>query len=136
MSQLHTLSCEDVLQVHRLLVEEFERTGDRISPAGLRDTALLESAVGRQQAGWRGKLKYDSPELSAATLAYGVCNNHAFHNGNKRTALVSMLLHLERNGLQLMGTPHSEVLGMILAVAEHRLSAPWKSKRSVNEAPR
>lgn len=127
---LHTLTCEDVLQVHQLLVEEFERSGDRISPAGLKESALLESAVGRQHVGFGGKRKYDTPELSAATLTYGICNNHAFHNGNKRTALVSMLLHLERNGLQIVGTAHDEVLCMILAVAEHQMSVPKRSKRS------
>jgi death-on-curing family protein len=127
---LYTLTCEDVLKVHNLLVEEFERSGDRISPAGLKEPALLESAVGRQHVGFGDKRKYDTPELSAATLTYGICNNHAFHNGNKRTALVSMLLHLERNGLQIVGTAHDEVLCMILAVAEHRMSATKRSKRS------
>ncbi|MFN6192352.1 MAG: type II toxin-antitoxin system death-on-curing family toxin [Phycisphaerae bacterium] len=130
MMLVHTLTCEDVLQVHQLLVEEFERSGDRISPASLKEPALLESAVGRQHVGFGGKRKYDTPELSAATLTYGICNNHAFHNGNKRTALVSMLLHLERNGLQIVGTAHDEVLCMILAVAEHHMSATKRSKRS------
>jgi death-on-curing protein len=119
---------DDVTRVHELLVAEFETSGDPISPPGIRDEGILESAVGRQMTGFGGKLKYDTPERSAAALMYGICNNHAFHNGNKRTALVSMLFHMERNGLQIMSVPHSEVLAMILAVAEHRLSAPKRSK--------
>ena len=46
---------------------------------------LLESAIARQDAGFAGQLKYPTAVVNAATLGYGLCLNHPFHNGNKRT---------------------------------------------------
>ncbi|CUS37673.1 type II toxin-antitoxin system death-on-curing family toxin [Candidatus Nitrospira nitrificans] len=130
MTTLSTLSVEDVLRIHEILVADFAKANDPISPAGLRDLGLLESAVGRQHTGGGGKLKYETPAQSAATLMYGVCNNHAFHNGNKRTALVSMLVHLDQNGLTLQDTNQKELFKLILAVANHDLAVPKRGRQS------
>ena len=54
----------------------------------------LSSAVARQHLGFRGVSKYTTEAEVAATLFYGLCMNHCFENGNKRTALVSMLVFL------------------------------------------
>jgi death-on-curing protein len=118
ISTAKILTAEDVLLVHEILVRDFAGSKDPILPAGVKDLGLLESAVGRQHVSFRGELKYKTPIQSAATLTYGVCNNHPFHNGNKRTALVAMLAHLDRNDLTLMGTQR-DLFGMILAVATH-----------------
>ncbi len=83
--------------------------------------ALLESAVGRQHVGHGASLKYSDPVASAATLVYGVCNDHPFHNGNKRTALVSMLAHLDKNHLCLYETSQTDVYDLMLAIADHSL---------------
>src|SRR5215510_4368531 len=91
------LTVEDVLSVYAALTQDFADSADPISPAGVRDQGLLESAVYRQETGFGGRLKYDHPLLSAASLAYGLCCDHPFHNGNKRAALVSMLVHIDRN---------------------------------------
>jgi death-on-curing family protein len=114
-----TLSVEDVLQIHRLLVEDFAATGDPIEPPGIRSRALLESAVGRQHVGLGSQLKYPSPIESASTLLYGICLDHAFHNGNKRTALVSMLVHLDKNRIGLFNVDQKELFELMLTVANH-----------------
>lgn len=119
MQEIATLSAEDVLQIHEILVADFARTADPIAPPGVRDLGLLESAVGRQTVGSGNQLKYSTPVQVAATLFYGVCNNHAFHNGNKRTALVTLLVHLDRNGLTLRDTNQKDLFRMTLAVATH-----------------
>lgn len=67
--------------------------------AGLRDEALLESAVAAPQATRMGKPLFTEPvELAAAYLFY-LCRNHPFVNGNKRTALATGLVFLSENGL-------------------------------------
>ena len=54
--------------------------------AGLRDEALLESAVAAPQATMMGKPMFTEPlEIAAAYLFY-LCRNHPFVDGNKRTA--------------------------------------------------
>ena len=101
---LRTLSAEDVLQIHEILVADFQESGDPISPPGVRSVSLLQSAVGRQTTGIGSVLKYPDPIFNAATLLYGLCNDHPFHNGNKRTALVAALVHLDRNKFTLYDT--------------------------------
>lgn len=67
--------------------------------AGLRDLALLESAVAAPQATFGGEPMISDPvELAAAYLFY-LCKNHPFVDGNKRTALASCLVFLNQNKL-------------------------------------
>ncbi|HYT59003.1 MAG TPA: type II toxin-antitoxin system death-on-curing family toxin [Haliangiales bacterium] len=67
--------------------------------AGLRDEALLESAVAAPQATMMGEPLFTKPvELAAAYLFY-LCRNHPFVDGNKRTALATCLVFLSENGL-------------------------------------
>lgn len=72
---------------------------------GIRDEALLESSVAAPQATTMGQpLMSDPIEIAAAYLFY-VCRNHAFIDGNKRTALAACLVFLESNGL----LPHAKL---------------------------
>jgi death-on-curing protein len=116
--ELATLSVEEVLRIHEILVADFAASGDPISPPGVRSQALLESAVGRQFTGSRNALKYPRPIENAATLLFGLVNDHPFHNGNKRTGLVAMLVHLDKNRLALFDTRQDALYGMVLRVAE------------------
>jgi death on curing protein len=66
---------------------------------GIRDLALLESAVAAPQATMMGqRLITDLIEIAAAYLFY-ICGNHPFVDGNKRTALASCLTFLAENNL-------------------------------------
>ena len=66
--------------------------------AGIRDETLLESAVAAPQASMMGQSLISDPiEIAAAYLFY-ICKNHAFVDGNKRTALAACLVFLEENG--------------------------------------
>ncbi|WP_297919208.1 Fic family protein [Metallibacterium sp.] len=121
------LTFDDVLNIHNVLVEDFAKTPDPVDPPGLRDDgALLHSAVSRQHVGLGSELKYPDPLSNAATLCYGVCCNHAFHNGNKRTALVALLCHLDQSGLMLKeAVTQDELYSFILKIAAHKF-APKK----------
>lgn len=130
------LSVEDVLAIYEVLVEDFRGASDPISPAGVRDRGLLESAVHRQSTAFDGHVKYDHPLLSAASLAYGLCCDHAFYNGNKRTALVAMLVHLDRNGLTLPGVSQADLFDLMIAIADHKLASEKDRRRRGEEAGR
>ena len=66
---------------------------------GLRDEALLESAVAAPQATMFGKpLIADPIDVAAAYLFY-LCRNHPFLDGNKRAALATCLVFLSENGV-------------------------------------
>lgn len=67
--------------------------------AGLREAALLESAVAAPQATMTGEPLFTDPvEIAAAYLFY-LCRNHPFVDGNKRTALATFLVFLSENEL-------------------------------------
>jgi death-on-curing protein len=125
---LYTLDYGEVIQIYEQLVRDFEESGDPIKPAGIKSANLLHSAITRQNTSLGGIRKYNDPVDCATALCYGICNNHAFHNGNKRTALVSLLAHLDRNKLSLWGTDQDELYDFILAVAS-RLIAEWVAEK-------
>jgi death-on-curing family protein len=128
------LTYEDVLNIHDALVKDFSGTDDPIQPPGIRGTGdLLQSAVARQHVGIGEHLKYPDPLGNAATLCYGVCCNHAFHNGNKRTALVTLLCHLDKNGLTLKeGITQDELYSFMLKIAAHKF-APKKLRHDSSD---
>ena len=67
---------------------------------GVREMALLESAVAAPQASFGGKSPYaDLAEIAAAYLYY-LCRNHPFIDGNKRAALGACIVFLRLNGIE------------------------------------
>lgn len=127
-----TISAEDVLNIHGRLTEDFAESQDPISPPGIKSLPLLQSAVGRQYTGMGSELKYNDPISNAATLCYGICLNHPFHNGNKRTALVALLCHLDKNDLTLTeNVTQDELYSFMRKLAAHdfapRLTRPDSS---------
>jgi death-on-curing protein len=90
---------------------------------GLRDDHLLESALAKpQQLHAYGDPPPDLADL-AASLAYGLARNHAFVDGNKRTAHVSYRTFLALNGVELLADDQAKYIS-ILALAEGTLSEP------------
>ena len=87
--------------------------------SGLRDIALLESALNRPLNKW----SYESAELPelAAAYAYGIARNHPFVDGNKRTALLAMYTFLGVNGVDFI-VAEADAAAMILALAAGEVS--------------
>jgi death-on-curing protein len=128
-----TLSEDEVLRIHYALVEEFAESNNPIDPPGVKSEALLGSAIFRQHSSLGETLKYPDAIHNSATLAYGLCCDHPFHNGNKRTALVAFLVHLEKNRLSLAGVPDDELFNLMLSIAKHEiLSIKSKVKTLLN----
>ncbi|MEI9987888.1 MAG: type II toxin-antitoxin system death-on-curing family toxin [Aliidongia sp.] len=75
---------------------------------GVRDPGLLASALARPE----NAVAYatpDAPDLAAA-YAFGICRNHPFVDGNKRTAWVVARLFLALNGCSLSFDPAETVV--------------------------
>ena len=103
-------SKEKVLLLHQLIAEE---TGGSI---GVRDEALLESALETAFSSFDGQEFYPSKEEKGARLGYTLISNHAFVDGNKRIGMYVMLTFLEVNGIRLECT-NEEIVEVGLAVA-------------------
>lgn len=89
--------------------------------AGLRDESLLDSALARpQQLYTYGDPPPDLAAL-AASLAFGIAKNHAFVDGNKRSAIVACETFIELNDASLIASD-AEIYPTILGLAEGRIS--------------
>ena len=111
--------------------------------SGVRDEALLESALARPQQLFA--YGHPPPDLAAlaASLAFGIARNHPFVDGNKRTAAVACELFLELNHA-ILQADNIELYPVYLSLAEGSLSetefADWlrprlrlESRNAVNE---
>jgi len=78
-------------------------------------------------------MKYPTAVSNAATLMFGICNNHPFYNGNKRTALVSGLTHLDRNGLVLDNVTRKDLYDLMIDVAKHSVSRAVAKKAGISD---
>jgi len=89
------LTVAEVLAMH---TDQIERYGGR---HGVRDPGLLEAALYRPQTGYYAGLIEE-----AAALWESLAQNHAFVDGNKRTAFAATYTFLAINGVRL--TANSE----------------------------
>ena len=88
--------------------------------SGVRDEALLESALARPQQLWA--YGDPPPDLAAlaASLAFGLARNHPFVDGNKRTAAVACELFLALNNAALQAD-NVELYSVYLSLADGSL---------------
>lgn len=104
-------SKEKVLLLHKILAEA---TGGGV---GVRDEALLDSALEAAYAGFGAKEFYPTKEEKGARLGYALISNHAFVDGNKRIGVYVMLSFLEMNGIRIECTD-DELVRVGLSVAD------------------
>jgi death on curing protein len=88
-------------------------------PAGVRDAGLLESALARPV----NLAAYGDPDAPAlaASYAFGIARNHAFIDGNKRTAWVLARLFLKANGVEI-AFDKADAIRAMLGLAAGELS--------------
>ena len=91
-----------------------EATGGGV---GVRDEALLDSALEAAYAGFGEKEFYPTKEEKGARLGYALISNHAFVDGNKRIGVYVMLSFLEMNGIRIECTD-DELVRVGLSVAD------------------
>lgn len=117
---------DDVLAFYKQMEKNF------VMDKGIHDMGLLESAVSTPFQTFGGQELYPSLLDKAARLCYGLAKNHPFRDGNKRSAVHSMLVFLYINEIELEYT-QLELEEMIIAVADNRMSSDelkdWIEKR-------
>src|SRR6202171_2929891 len=91
---------------------------------GLRDEGLLRSALERPINKWQ----YEQSELAqpdlaalAAAYAFGLAKNHAFVDGNKRAAFMTMLVVLRKNGVPFV-PDQAQATTMMISLAAGEVS--------------
>ena len=110
-----------------------EQLAEHGGAAGTRDATLLESALARPLH----LAAYGEPDAAAlaASYGYGLARNHAFVDGNKRTAFVAVELFLSLNGFELTANDVACVLTMLDVAAGHLSEQAFAAWLRQNTAP-
>ena len=105
------LSPELVIAIHDEQLAEFG------GAPGLRDAGALESALARPL----NRYHYGNTDLASLAAAYGfgLSRNHAFVDGNKRTAFLAIVTFLGLNEVDfVVAEPEAVVMMLALAAGE------------------
>lgn len=89
------IEINDVYQIHEEILKVSK------GKVGVRDFALLHSAIERPKATFSGEDLYPTVFIKAAALLQSLCLNHAFYDANKRTAWGTTKWFLSLNGYNL-----------------------------------
>ncbi|MEO1134760.1 MAG: type II toxin-antitoxin system death-on-curing family toxin [Cyanobacteria bacterium J06639_1] len=122
------LSLDIVLAVHTESIRQYGGLD------GLRDEGLLLSALGKPQ----NIYQYESQDIFdlAAAYGFGIAKNHAFIDGNKRTALASMAVFLGLNRY-IFCAPEPRTIGFVINFSSGRQTktsvSEWLRKHSLQE---
>ena len=115
---------DDPVWVERELVDELhsEQLEKHGGADGVRDVGLLDSAMNRP----RQLFAYADPTPDIPTLAacyaYGIARNHAFVDGNKRTAFFVASDFLDQNGYELQAAVDQEHADMMVELAQGKMT--------------
>jgi len=121
-NHIYHLTVANVLEIHSEAISQFGGSD------GIREMALLESAVAAPQASFGGESVYtDLLEVAAAYLFF-LCRNHPFVDGNKRAALGSCVVFLRLNGIEPQSDSQSWE-DLTLDVAASRLDRDQTTQR-------
>ncbi|OYU15677.1 MAG: type II toxin-antitoxin system death-on-curing family toxin [Alphaproteobacteria bacterium PA4] len=92
-----------------------EQLAEHGGAGGVRDANAFESAMARPV----NVAAYGDPDAAtlAAAYAFGLARNHAFVDGNKRTAYVVSEMFLALNGIRLLSSDADGILTFVALAA-------------------
>lgn len=118
---------ETVLALHNRQIAEHGGS------EGIRDDGLLLSALARPENLFAYGENIDVASL-AASYAFGIAKNHAFVDGNKRTAMVTAITFLNLNGADFeapMPEVYTKFLGLAEGIVSEEELAGWLRERLI-----
>jgi death-on-curing protein len=108
------LSVDEIIEIHEKLLAA---TGGSY---GIRDVRLLESAVMSCYQSFADENLYPTVTDKAARMAYAICSNHSFIDGNKRVAVTAMLVTLRLNDICL-SFKQQELVDLGVGIADNSI---------------
>jgi death on curing protein len=107
------VTCDQVIAMHSRQLRRFG------GAPGLRDDGMLQSALDRPTKKWH----YEQAGLAelAASYAFGLSKNHAFVDGNRRIAFMTMVVFLRKNGVRF-SPDQAQATAMMIALAAGEVS--------------
>lgn len=112
------LSLDEVLTLHRASIDMYGGAD------GILDQGKLESSLAMPRQGFGSDYAHEFPFGMAAAYGYHLAMNHAFRDGNKRTAFAAMVVFLRMNGWNFE-MADEKAAGMTLELIEQRREKSW-----------
>ncbi|MDZ8104359.1 MAG: type II toxin-antitoxin system death-on-curing family toxin [Nostoc sp. DedQUE12a] len=106
---------QDVLSIHSKQINLYGGL------PSIRDEGFLESAISQPQATFGGEFLHPTIFEQAAAYLFHITNNHAFVDGNKRTAFDVMVTFLNLNDYELNMTS-KEAEELTIQVSNNQIS--------------
>ncbi len=106
---------DEVIAIH---AHQISRHG---GSSGIRDSGLLESALGMPKVTFRGQFLHSTLHEQAAAYLFHIVKNHPFVDGNKRAGLATSLAFLRMNGVRTRAHD-DELVDLVLGVANGRVA--------------
>ncbi len=127
MKQTKYLILDEVIAIHDSMIELYGGS------FGIQNIGLIQSAISRPQASFGGIDLYPTIFDKASALFHSLIFNHAFVDGNKRTAMTTTARFLAVNGYSVE-VGQKEFVEFPLRAENKRLSleevASWLKKYS------
>lgn len=113
--EVKSLTFELLLELHGASLSAYGGSG------GIRDAAVLESALEQPFASFGGYDQYPTIIDKASILGFCLIKNHGFVDGNKRVGFMAVEVFLRLNGFRLVASA-DDVEGTCLSVADSTLT--------------
>jgi len=111
------IDIHDAIRIHEVLIEKFGGSH------GIRDLALLESALSRPFQTFDLEDLHPTPINKAAALIESILINHPFIDGNKRIGYVLLRLLIMNYGFDILATEDEKYdFSIKIARGEYRYS--------------
>lgn len=114
MQNIIFLTLSEVVDIH---TDQIARYG---GSDGIRDIKLLSSAIAMPYASFANTVLHENIYEMAAAYAFHICQNHAFIDGNKRTALASALVFLDMTGVTI-SDPAGRLYDAMMSLASGKM---------------
>ena len=124
------ISVKEAQAIHKILIDAFGGSH------GVRDLALLDSALARPFQTFENTDLHSTPIQKAASLIESILINHPFIDGNKRTGYVLMRIFLIDNGLDINAS-QEEKFDLVISIASGQTKfdqiVEWLTKHSIDK---
>jgi len=108
------------LVIHFIVADTyFSEYYDEKEPRGVMSSSLLSSALGEPKQTFNGNDLYSDIYQKAATLMRSLVQNHCFHDGNKRTAMMATIIFLEDNGYEVIA-PKKKMYRLAMKIVKEK----------------
>ena len=113
--KIRFLSLSEIILIHENQINNYGGN------PGIRDINLLNSAIGMPESQFSNQFLHSDIYEMASAYIFHIAQNHPFVDGNKRTALVSGLVFLDLNKIEI-NDPNELLYDMLIKVASGKLN--------------